>query len=330
MRRRTLPVTVASLAAASLAAASLAVGQAMAAPDGAVQIIVPFTPGTGMDVLARLAAPALRAALGVPVVVENRPGASGNLGTQAVAQAPPDGRTLLLTANALVMNPPLLRRPPYDPVRDFTPVIHLSDGALVLAVHPAVRAETPAALVALSAARGGGGIDYASPGGGTPQHLAMALFRLEAGQPPMTHVPYRGSAPAVQDLIAGRVAAMMLPLHTALPLAAQGRIRMLAIGSAGRAALAPFVPTMAECGYPGAAVALWYGVLGPAGLSPALVARLHGVLRGWLLRPETGEALRGQGMSPAPPADPAAFAALIAREAARWAQVIAATGITAD
>lgn len=309
-------------------AAALPSARRGAAQDGPVTIIVPFTPGTGMDILARLAAPALQEALGQPVVVENRPGASGNIGTQAVARAAPDGRTLMLTANTFVMNPRLFRQVPYDPVAGFTPIIHLTDGELVFAVHPAVPAMTLRDLAALAARET---VNYASPGIGTPQHLAMELFRLEIpGRPAMNHVPYRGSAPAVQDLLAGRVAAMVLPLHTALPLAADGRVRLLAIGSPARSPTAPAVPTTAEAGSPGVVVNLWYGLFGPAGLPSALVARLNAALRAWLARPATRQQLQAQGMAPAADTSSTALAAMVARDAARWAGVIEAAGITAD
>lgn len=318
------------LAAAALAA-GLGVARRAAAQDGPVTIIVPFTPGTGMDTLARLVAPTLQRRLGQAVVVENRPGASGNIGTQAVARAAPDGRTLMMTANTFVMNPRLFRDMPYDPVRDFTPIIHLTDGELVLAVHPSVEAASPRALAALAASSAGaGGLAYASPGNGTPQHLAMELFRQEAGRPEMTHVPYRGSAPAVQDLLGGRVAAMMLPLHTAMPLAAEGRIRMLAIGSPARSPAAPTLPTMAEAGFPGVRVGLWYGLFAPAGLPAALTERLNDALRGWLTEAGTADRLRALGMMPAADTAAPGFAALVARDADRWAMVIETARITAD
>jgi tripartite-type tricarboxylate transporter receptor subunit TctC len=284
-------------------------GAAATAPDGPVTVVVPYTPGTGPDLLARLVAPVLQGALGQPAVVENRPGASGNIGTQAVARAAPDGRTLLLQANTFVMNPRLFRQVPYDPVGGFAPVIQLATGDLVLAVHPGVPAGTARAFAGLARDRS---LDYASPGVGTPQHLAMALFALAAGVP-LNHVPYRGAAPAIQDLIGGRVAAMVLPVHTALPLAAEGRVRLLAVGSPARSPAAPDVPTMAEAGVPGVEVDLWYGLLGPAGLPPGLVARLNGLLDEWLARPAAREGLRAMGMTPAG-GTPEEFAALVARD----------------
>jgi tripartite-type tricarboxylate transporter receptor subunit TctC len=312
------------LGAAVLATA----GAGAAAQDGPVTIVVPYTPGTGQDTLARLIAPELQASLGQPCIVENRPGASGSIGSQAVARAAPDGRTLMVQANTFVMTPRLYRQLPYDPVAGFTPILLLSHGELVLTVHPAVPVDSPKALAAL--AQQPGGIAYASPGVGTPQHLAMELFRIEAGRPEFNHVPYRGSAPAIQDLVGGRVAAMVLPLHTALPLAADGRVRLLAIGSRSRSDAAPDLPTLGEAGYPEAEVDLWYGLFGPAGLPAPLIGRLNAVLREWLLRPATDQRLRALGMSPATRTDPVDLATLVAGDLARWSRIIERAGITAE
>ena len=296
-------------------------------PDGPVTIVVPYTPGTGPDILARLAAPVLQARLGHPVIVDNRAGASGNIGSQSVARAAPDGRTLMMQVNTFVMNPSLFRQVPYDPVNAFTPIALLMRGDLALVVNPDVAARNARDFVALARARPGA-LDYASPGNGTPQHLGMALFAQTAGVE-LTHIPYRGSAPAIQDLIGRRVAAMFLPVHTALPLAQAGQIRMIALGGETRAASAPDLPTLAEAGFPGVQADLWYGLLGPAGMAPPLVARLNGILNAWLAEPATAEALRAQGMVPTPTA-PAAFGELVARDHARWAQVIRDAGIRAD
>jgi len=296
-------------------------------PDGPVTIVVPYTPGTGPDVLARLVSPFLGQRLGQPVVVENRAGASGNIGTQAVSRAAPDGRTLMMQVNTFVMNPSLFRQVPYDPVGSFAPIIELTRGDLVLAVNPDVQARDAKALAELARARPGG-INYASPGNGTPQHLAMELFRLTAGVE-MNHVPYRGSAPAIQDLIGRRVAAMVLPVHTAVPLAQDGQIRMLAVGSTRRPEAAPDVPTMAEAGFPAVEVDLWYGLFGPARLPGDLVQRLNAELKSWLAEPATREQLRAQGMVPTG-GTPEQLGALVRRDLQRWAEVIRRAGITAD
>ncbi len=297
------------------------------AQSAQVAMIVPYTPGTGPDILARLTAPVLSARLGAPVVVDNRVGASGNIGTQAVARAAPDGRVLMMQVNTFVMNPSLFRTIPYDPVANFTPIIHLTTGDVVLVVNPDVAATDVQGFVALARARPGA-IDYASPGIGTPQHLAMALLGQVAGIE-MNHVPYRGSAPAIQDLLGRRIAAMVLPVHTALGLARAGQVRMLAVGSAARVPTAPDVPTFAEAGFPGAEVDLWYGLLAPAGLPRDQVMVLNAALNSWLGEAATRDALAAQGMAPVG-GTPEAFATLIARDRDRWAGVIRQARITAE
>ena len=311
-----------ALAAAVGAGPRIARGQGF---DGPVTIVVPFTPGTGVDILARLIAPFLQSRFGQPFVVENRPGASGNIGTQAVARAAPDGRTLMLQANTFVMNPSLFKQVPYDPVESFTPVIRLTRGDLVLAVHPGIPAADARAFAELARNRA---LDYASPGNGTPQHLGMELFRLVAGIR-MNHVPYRGSAPAIQDLVGGRVAAMVLPVHTAIPLVSAGHIRLLSVGSPQRSAAVPEVPTMAEAGFPGAEVDLWYGVLGPAGLPSALKEALRSALDEWLRLPATKDQLQAQGMSTVGGSSED-FASVIAGDRDRWASIIRRAGLSSD
>ncbi len=313
------------LAAAALAlAATPALAQA---PDGPITLVVPYTPGTGPDFLARLLAPFLTGRLGQPAVVDNRPGASGNIGTAGVARAAPDGRTFMVQPNTFVMNPSLFRTVPYDAVRAFAPVALLARGDLGLVVNPDVPAADVRAFAELARARPGA-LDYASPGNGTPQHLGMALFALTAGVE-LTHIPYRGAAPAVADLIGKRVAAAFLPVHTALPLVQSGRVRMLAVGSEARSPVVPDVPTLIEAGFPGAQADLWFGLLAPTGLPDPLLRRLNAEINAWLAEPATADSLRAQGMTPTP-ATPEAFAALIARDFARWATVIRDARITAE
>ena len=313
-----------SLVALALAAGGPRIARAQSL-EGPITILVPFTPGTGVDILARLIAPFLQARFAQPFVVENRPGASGNIGTQAAARAAPDGRTLLLQANTFVMTPSLYKQVPYDPVGSFTPIIRLTRGDLVLAVHPGVAATDARSFAALARSTT---LNYASPGNGTPQHLAMELFRLVADVR-MNHVPYRGSAPAIQDLIAGRVSAMVLPVHTAIPLAAAGHVRLLSVGSPQRSAAVPDVPTMAEAGFPGAEVDLWYGLLGPANLPAAIREALRSALDEWLRLAATKEQLQAQGMTTVGGRSDD-FAALIASDGDRWASIIRRAGLSAD
>jgi tripartite-type tricarboxylate transporter receptor subunit TctC len=323
--RRLLSAAFVSIAFASTVGAARAAADVY--PNRHVRFIVPYPPGGITDVLARTIAQRISTQWGQQMVVDNRAGASGNIGSQAVARAAPDGRTLMVQVNTFVMNPSLFKQVPYDPVGNFAPIVKLTTGDLVLAVNPDVRADGPKALADLARAKPGG-IDYASPGNGTPQHLAMELFRLTAGVD-MNHVPYRGSAPAIQDLIGRRVAAMVLPVHTALPLAQDGQSRMLAVGSDQRAEATPDVPTMAEAGFPGFQVDLWYGLFGPAGLPADYVQRLNADLNVWLAEPGTREQLRNQGMVPAG-GTPEELGELVRRDLQRWAEVIRRARITAD
>jgi tripartite-type tricarboxylate transporter receptor subunit TctC len=308
---------------------SLLGGHALAqpAPDGPVTVIVPYTAGTGPDILARLLSPVLQPKLGQPVIVDNRAGASGVIGTQAVARAAPDGRTLMMQPNTFVMNASLFPQVPYDPVKAFAPIALLTRGDLALVVNPDVPARDVQAFVALAKVKPGS-LDYASPGNGTPQHLGMALFALTA-KIELNHIPYRGSAPAVQDLLGKRIAAMFLPVHTALPLVQSGQLRILAVAGERRAPAAPDIPTLTEAGLPGAEADLWYGLLGPSGMPDALVQRLNREVNDWLAQPATAEALRGQGMTPAP-STIEAFAGLVAQDHARWARVIREAKISAE
>ncbi|MBP0493851.1 Bug family tripartite tricarboxylate transporter substrate binding protein [Pararoseomonas indoligenes] len=295
-------------------------------PDGPVSLIVPYTPGTGHDILARLLSPYLSGKLGQAVVVDNRAGASGNIGSQAVARAAPDGRMLMMQGDAFVINPSLFQQVPYDPVGSFAPIIRLTTAELALAVQPDFPARDVRGVVEYARAHPGR-VDYASPGNGTPQHLSMALFALTAGLE-LNHVPYRGSAPAVQDLIGRRVGMMFLPVHTALPLAQAGQIRMLAVGGERRAAAAPDLPTIAEAGLAMPPVGLWYGLLGPAGLPGELVSRLNADCNAWLAEPATRTALQAQGMT-AGGGTPEAFAELIGTDLRRWERVIREAKINA-
>ncbi|MFT8246196.1 Bug family tripartite tricarboxylate transporter substrate binding protein [Roseomonas sp. BN140053] len=312
------------------AAGALLPGTGRAQPSvaaGPVTIVVPYGAGTGPDTLARLVASVLQARLGQSVVVDNRPGASGNIASQAVARSAPDGRTLLMQTTPFVINPALFKQVPYDPVNSFTAIAEVAKGVLLLAVRSDLGVSTLAEFIAKAKAKPGG-IDYASPGIGTPQHLSMALLDHAAGLQ-LNHVPYRTSPPAIQDLLGGRIPAMALPVHTAVPLARDGQIRMLALFSDNRAEIAPDVPTMAEAGQPGLSSDNWYGLMGPAGMPRELVTPINAAINAWLAEPRTREALMGQGLLPAPNT-PDAFAALIASDLQRWATVIREAGITAE
>ena len=294
-------------------------GPVQAQSQQTIRLNVPFTAGTGPDLLARILGEELRQRWNQPVIVENKPGASGNIGTQAAARAAPDGQTLLVTVNTFVMNASLYRAIPYDPETSFVPIAEIATGVLALVVHPSLNVSNFAELIALARSKPGE-INYASPGRGTPQHLAMELLKLTA-KINMTHIPYAGSAGAVKDLTGGHVSAMILPIHTALPLAESGHIRILAVGSQARAQQAPQVPTLAELGVTGFDVDLWYAVLAPAGTPKDIVDRYNAVFNEILAQPNVREVLGKQGLI-ARGGPPERLAELIAKDRPRWAKVV--------
>jgi tripartite-type tricarboxylate transporter receptor subunit TctC len=296
-------------------------------PDGPVTLVVPVTPSTAQDTLARLLAPALTEMLGQPVVVDNRTGASGIIGTGLVARAAPDGRMLLMQGANFVMSPPLMPNLPFDPERDFLPLVRVADGNSVLAVRPDLPVQNVADFVALAKARPGD-LDYGSPGNGTAPHMSMVLFMLAAGIA-LNHIPYRGTSPAVQDLLGRRIAAMLLPVSVAMPLARSGQLRMLAVTAGERWPDLPDVPTLAEAGYPQATNTIIYGLYGPAGLPAELVGRINAGVNAWLAQPATRQAILAQGLNPTGgPQD--IFAATVQSELQRWAKVVRDGGIRPD
>lgn len=303
----------------AIAAWALAAGPAQAQSQQTIKLNVPFTAGTGPDLLARILSEELRQRWKQPVIVENKPGASGNIGTDVAARAAPDGQNLLVTVNTFVMNASLFRSIPYDPEKSFVPIAEIATGVLALVVHPSLNVSSVAELLARARSKPGE-INYASPGRGTPQHLAMELFKLTA-QVNLTHIPYPGSAGAVKDLAGGHVSAMFIPVHTALPLAEAGQVRILAVGSQARAPQAPQVPTLAELGVTGFDVDLWYGVLAPAGTPKEIVDRYNAVFNEILATPSVRELLDKQGLQ-ARGGPPQRLAELIAKDRARWAKVV--------
>lgn len=315
------------LAAAAVVAGGAAAQAPQAGSPAPLRLIVPFTPGTGIDLIARVVGPRLGERLGRTVVVDNRAGASGNIGTEAVVRAAPNGSTLLVSVNTLVMNRSLYPQLPFDPVKDLVPVSLTSWGQLLLVTHPGSGMKTAADLVARARATPGK-LNYASPGVGTPHHMSMELFKQKAGVF-LTHIPYRGTAPAVTDLIGGQVDAMFLPIHVALPQIKAGKLVALAIGSDKRHALLPDVPTLAQARAGNVNVDMWYGVFAPAGTPPETVTRLNRELREILAAPEVRAAFQTQGMDPAT-STPEEFKRLVERDAERWARLIKAQSIKAD
>jgi tripartite-type tricarboxylate transporter receptor subunit TctC len=314
-------------AAAALAFAALAQAQEPY-PSKPIKLIVPFTPGTGMDILARTLGPGLTERWMVPVVVENRPGASGNIGTEAVAKSPADGYTALVTANTLVMNRSLFKSVPYDPVKDFTPVALLAVGSLALVTHPSVGANSVQELIALARANPGR-LDYGSPGNGTPHHLAMELFKQQTGTR-MVHIPYKGTGPATQDLLGGQIQVMFLTVHVVLPLVQAGRLKMLAAGGTERSIAAPQVPSLAEAsGIRSIDTDIWFGIYLPAGAPQEAVAKLNAELNALLQVPGTREALAKQGLRVVG-GPPERLAQITRADSDRWEKVVREAGIKPD
>ncbi len=320
---------IAAGAAAALALAfNSGAGMAQSAPaPAALRLIVPFTPGTGIDLIARTVGPKLSERLGRPVVVDNRAGASGNIGTEAVVRAAPNGTTLLVSVNTLVMNASLYPKLPFDPVKDLVPVSLTSWGQLILVASPQTGFKTAADLLA-AAKKSPGRINYASPGVGTPHHLSMELFKNTA-RVFLTHIPYRGTAPAVSDLLGGQVDVMFLPIHVALQQVKAGKLVALGIGSDKRHALLPDVPTLAEARAGNVNVDMWYGVFAPPGTSTTEVIRLNREIRDILATDDVRRAFQTQGMDPAA-SSPEEFRSLVEKDAVRWAALVKSQNITAE
>jgi tripartite-type tricarboxylate transporter receptor subunit TctC len=319
--RLTLGALLAAMAVPALA-------QAPAYPTKPIRLVVPFPAGGTTDILARAVAQKLTEAWGQPVIVDNRPGAGGNIGSELVAKAAPDGYTLEMgTVGTHAINASLYAKMPYDHVKDFVPVILIAGVPNVLVVHPSVPVTSVAELIAYAKANPGK-LNFASSGSGTSIHLSGEHFKVMSGVQ-MTLVPYKGSAPAVQDLLGGQVQLMFDNLPSALPHIKAGKLRALAVTSAQRAPVLPDVPTIAEAALPGFEASSWFGVLAPAGTSPAIVVKLNAEIAKWLASSEAKEKLQGQGANAAggPPEN---FAKHIAAETAKWAKVVKESGAKVD
>ncbi|MDN3568150.1 tripartite tricarboxylate transporter substrate binding protein [Paeniroseomonas aquatica] len=319
MRRRAL--LLAGLAAPAVARAQTTW------PDRAVRIVVPYAPGGPSDILARTLGAALFEAWRQPVVIENRPGAGSAIGTEVVARAAPDGHTLLLGATAHVMNPALMPRLPFDPVRDFTAIINAAFHPMVLVEHPAVPARDVAEFVALARATPGG-LTMGSAGVGNASHLATALFAGVAGIE-LTHVPFTGAAPAQAAILAGQVQAGFLNSTVAVPQIRGGALRGLAVADAKRWRELPELPTLAELGFAGAEAGSWYGILGPAGLPQARVLQLHRDMLAALRLPAVRARIIAAGLDPLE-TGPEEFQAQLGAEVAKWTRVVREAGIRPD
>jgi tripartite-type tricarboxylate transporter receptor subunit TctC len=291
---------------------------AQAYPTKSVRLVVPFPAGGATDILARDVARKLSEAWGQQVIVDNRPGAGGNIGSELVARSAPDGYTLEMgTAGTHAIQSSLDAKIPHDPVKDFVPVILVASVPNVLVANPAVPANSVAELIAYAKANPGK-LYLASSGNNTSFHLSGELFKVVAGVQ-MTRIRYQGSAKALQDLIGGQVQLMFDHLPPSLPHIKAGKLRALAVTSATRAPALPDVPTVAEAALPGFEASSWFGLLAPAGTPPAIVAKINGEVAAWLATPEAKEMLSQQGANAAG-GTPEDFAKHIA-ESAKWAKV---------
>ena len=321
-----LKLLCAFAACLGMSLATLAFAQSY--PTKPVRIIAPFAPGSTIDIIGRIIAPKLHEALGQPVIVENRAGAGGALGMDAAAKSAPDGHTLGIGAlGPLAMNPSLYPKTPFDPIKDFAAVSLLATGPVVIAVHPSVPARNVKELVELAKKRPGQ-LNYGSPGVGTSPHLTGELFKIQTGTD-IVHVPYKGNAEAITDLIGGQVSIVFTGVPPVVPLAKAGKVRLLATTGKQRMANLPDVPTIAESGVNGADVLIWYGVVVPAATPKDVVARLNREIVKLMSLPDVREKFAQQSVDPAT-GTPEEFARLIRDEVARWSKVIRSAGIKVE
>jgi tripartite-type tricarboxylate transporter receptor subunit TctC len=312
---------------ALLLAALASVAAAQGYPTRPVRLIIPFPPGGSNDIVGRMIAAQLGDRLGQQVVVDNRGGAGGTIGTELAAKSQADGYTLLLISTAYAFNTSIYKKLPYDPAKSFVPVALLGSGPGVLVVNPALPVNSVAELIALAKERPGK-LNNASAGIGSFQHLASELFRIQAGIQ-WLHVPYKGGGPAMMDLMAGQADASVGSLIQMLPHIRSGKLKALGTTGARRSPVLPDVPTVAEAGVPGYEATNWWGFLAPAGTPPAIVERLHQEVAAVQASAETKRRFDTEGAE-ALQMSPAAFGAFIAAETAKWARVVREAGISAE
>jgi tripartite-type tricarboxylate transporter receptor subunit TctC len=315
-------------AAAALLCAMPVLTQAQTFPSRQITIVVPYQPGGTNDIIARTLTPKLTEALGQTVIVENKPGAGGNLGAALVAKSKPDGHTLLMApVSVLAINKWIYKDLGFDADKEIVPIVNTGSVPNMLLVHPSVPVSNLKDLIALAKAKPNA-INFASMGTGTTGHLCGEMFKI-AINAQATHVPYKGSAPALQDLLAGTVQMMFDNLPTALPRAKNGQLKGLAVTSLKRSPLAPEIPTMDEAGVPGYEATAWFGVVGPAGIPKPIIDRLNAEFVKALRDPQNAQKLEAQGLAII--ADtPEHFAGYVASESQKWRKVVVASGAKAD
>jgi tripartite-type tricarboxylate transporter receptor subunit TctC len=309
-------------------AAGALVAHAQAYPTKPIRLVCPFPPGGTTDVVARMVAQGLSEAWGHQVIVDNRGGAGGLIGTETVAKASPDGYTVLLgSITTHAVNPALYKKINFDPVKDFAPVSLVVSSPQLLAVHPSVAAKSIKDLIALARAKPGQ-LNYASAGSGTSPHLTFELFKSVANID-VTHVPYKGTGPAITELVGGQVQTMITGVVALMPHIKSGKLRGLAVTSKKRVAALPEIPTMIESGVPGFDVSSWFGVFLPAGTPKVIVAKMNGEIHKILAKPDVRKRLMDLGADP-DPNSPEEFVAYVKSEMVRWGNVVNATGARAD
>lgn len=297
-------------------------------PGKPIKIVAPFPPGGPVDILSRTIGSKLAQSLGQPVVVENRAGAGGNIGSDAVAKSAPDGYTLLMGfVGTHAINPSLYSKMPYDNVKDFEPVSLVAEVTIVLVVNPAIPANSIGQLIALAKSRPGE-LTFGSPGNGTPQHLAGELFNFISGVK-IRHVPYKGAVPALTDLLGGQISMIFSSMPPALPHIKSGKLRALGVTSTARSPVTPELPTIAESGLTGYEVKNWYGIFAPRGTPKEIVTKLNAEIVKILNMPDVKESLSLQGAEPST-STPQEFAAYVKDETEKWAKIVKYSGVKVD
>lgn len=327
MRRNVLRLVGTALCLPCLSLPFPAFAQAADYPNKPIRLVIPYPPGGGNDTLGRIVAQRLSTALGQQVFVDNKAGAGGNLGTEQVAHAKPDGYTLTLGFVANMAMTPHLGKLNYDPIKDFAPISMVAQGYQILVVNPSFPAKTVPELVTMAKAKPGT-LNFASGGNGSPLHLVAELFKLSAGVD-MMHIPYKGSTPAAAAVISGETQMVFGGVVSSLPFVKSGRLRALAVTSPTRIDAAPDVPTMVELGYKGVEASSWYGLFAPAGTPPAIIARLNREMVALGKNPEHREQLDKQGQE-AVHSTPEELAAYVKSEFDKWGNVIKTAKIQAD
>ena len=314
------------LAAAAMSLPTLA--QTSSFPQRPVRIVVPYTTGGSNDVIARLLAQQLQEAWGQPVVVENKPGAAGNIGASDIAKSAPDGHSLLLTnINIVSMNPGLIANMPFDPQKDFAPISLLGTTALALVVHPSVPANNVRELIDL-ARKGPGRLNYASSGNGSPQHMSAEMFKAMT-KTSLTHIPYRGAAPAVNDLLAGQVQVTVGVVNQLIPHIRAGKLKALGVTTRKRLAQMPDVPTLDEAGVPGYESEIWLGLAAPAGTPPAIIEQINQAVRKAMASADVVSKLQSQGIDVLV-SSPDQMRQRGLEDLKRWGDIIRTAGIKVD